>query len=130
MNIIEELRDKLKIKLFTAVSAIMGMIGLGTVAYHYLENWTWAQSFYFSVVTLTTVGYGDLHPTTDASRVFTASFILVGVGIMLASLGTIASSYLKMTERQSILTQEKKLKKKADKLHETQMEKDNEETDD
>ena len=112
MKMLELLQVQLRVRLATAFGAIAAMIGLGTGAYHYLENWTWAQAFYFSVTTLTTVGYGDLHPTSDASRMFTAIFILIGVGIMLASLGTIASSYMKMTERQSMLAHEKRLKKK------------------
>ncbi len=111
MKMLEVLQIQLRIRLITAFSAITAMVGLGTVAYSYLENWTWAQSLYFSVTTLTTVGYGDLAPTTDASRIFTAAYILVGVGIMLASLGTIASSYMKMAERQSMLAHEKRLRR-------------------
>ena len=36
-------------------------IGVGSVFYHFIENWSWIDSIYFSVITLTTVGYGDLH---------------------------------------------------------------------
>ena len=112
MDVLIELQGKLKHQILFALSAITGMIGLGTAAYCYLEDWTIAQAFYFSVVTLTTVGYGDLHPTTDVSRVFTAAYILVGVGIMLASLGIIATNYLKLAERQAMLAHERRLKKK------------------
>lgn len=66
--------------------------------FHFLEDWTWAESFYFSVATLTTVGYGDIHPTSDASRVATAIFILVGVGIVIAALSRIGSRYLATQE--------------------------------
>ena len=48
-------------------------------------------SFYFSVATLTTVGYGDLHPTYDLSRVFTAFYLLFGVGTTLAAITVIAT---------------------------------------
>jgi voltage-gated potassium channel len=85
--------SKLKIQVSAAISALLTILIVGTVVYRYLENWTWVQSFYFSVVTLTTVGYGDLHPTTDISRLFTAFFILSGVAITLTSLGVIGSSY-------------------------------------
>jgi hypothetical protein len=68
--------------------------------YHLLEDWSWAQSFYFTVATLTTVGYGDIHPTSDISRVFTAFFILAGVGIVIAALTRIGSQYLSHQERQ------------------------------
>ena len=112
MRLLDELRDALRFRVITALSAISGMIALGTGAYHYLENWTWPQCFYFSVVTLTTVGYGDIHPTTDASRMFTAAYVLVGVGVMLVSLTTIATSYLKIMERETLLDHEKQLRRR------------------
>jgi uncharacterized membrane protein YccC len=77
-----------------AVSSLASLIGIGTVLYKYLEDWTWIQSFYFSVVTLATVGYGDLHPTTDGARLFTAFYILLGVAMAVSALAVIGSSYL------------------------------------
>ena len=71
---------------------------MGTVVYHALEHWSWTVSFYFSVCTLTTVGYGDYVPTTDASRLFTAIYVLVGVSILFGALGLIGASYLKRGE--------------------------------
>ena len=59
----------------------------------------WIQSFYFSVVTLTTVGYGDLHPTTEVFRLFTALFVLLGVAIVLVSLGIIWKNHIERRER-------------------------------
>lgn len=78
----------------SASFAIITLIGFGTWAFHLIEKWTWAESFYFSVATLTTVGYGDIHPTTDGSRVFTAIYILLGVGVVIAALTRIGSNYL------------------------------------
>jgi len=91
---------KFKTSVMSAVFSISVLIGFGTWAFHLLEEWTWAESFYFSVATLTTVGYGDIHPTTDSSRVFTAIFILVGVGIVIAALTSIGSRYLNTQEKE------------------------------
>ena len=41
------------------------IISFGTVFYHYVEGWSWIDSAYFSVITLTTIGYGDFSPVTD-----------------------------------------------------------------
>ncbi len=77
------------------LSATMGllivMIGIGTVLFRSLEDWTWVQSFYFTVVTLTTVGYGDLAPSSDVSRLATALFILVGVAIVVSALSIVGN---------------------------------------
>lgn len=66
-----------------ALSAI-AVIAVGTVFYTLVEGWTPVQSLYFCVVTLATVGYGDLHPTTELSQLFTVAYILTGIGIIAA----------------------------------------------
>ena len=62
---------------------------IGTVTYHYLEEWTWLDSFYFSFITLTTIGYGDFAPTTDAGKIFTIIYIIIGVGVILSFINTL-----------------------------------------
>jgi len=64
-----------------ALSAI-GIIALGSVVYMLLEHWGPVDAVYFCVVTLATVGYGDLHPTTAAGKIFTVVYILGGLGII------------------------------------------------
>src|SRR5262245_26978323 len=68
-----------------ALTAV-GTIAFGTIAYMFLEHWTPVQALYFSVVTLATVGFGDLHPTTEVSQLFTVGYILAGFGILAAFL--------------------------------------------
>jgi voltage-gated potassium channel Kch len=60
------------------------MVGVGTIAYHFLEGWSFVDSLYFSVVTLATVGFGDLTPTTVPAKLFTVGYIVVGIGIVAA----------------------------------------------
>jgi len=90
----EEQKPHTAARKIVAVSALFLLIIIGTISYHYFEDWTWIQSFYFTVSTLATVGYGDLHPTTDNTRLFTAFFILAGVSIAVAALSIIGSSYI------------------------------------
>lgn len=71
---------------------------IGTFLFHEIENWTYAQSFYYSVATLTTVGYGDFTPTTDLNRVITALYMLIGVTITLGAFGYIGSNYITRKE--------------------------------
>ncbi len=65
----------------------------GTLIYHSLENWSLVDSFYFTATTLTTIGYGDLVPTSDFSKLVTVAFALSGVASFLYALGVLASHY-------------------------------------
>ena len=58
------------------------MIVLGSVVYMFLEGWTPVDALYFSVAALATVGFGDLHPTADAAKLFTVVYIVAGLGIL------------------------------------------------
>jgi voltage-gated potassium channel len=58
------------------------LLVVGAVVYHQLLRLSWVNAFYFCTVTLTTVGYGDITPNTDASKIFTIFYILVGVGVI------------------------------------------------
>ncbi|MGM0385500.1 MAG: potassium channel family protein [Actinomycetota bacterium] len=57
---------------------------LGMVVYSILEGWSLLDSLYFSVISLATVGYGDLTPTTPLSKAFTIVYVLNGIAILLA----------------------------------------------
>jgi hypothetical protein len=59
------------------------IIGIGAALYHWLEGWDWLDSVYFVVITLTTVGYGDLHPTTPATKIITIFYGLNGIILIL-----------------------------------------------
>ena len=61
-----------------ALPVVVGVLLVsGTMFYWSVEDWTLVQSLYFSVVTLATVGYGDLTPTSDFSRIFTIIYTAV-----------------------------------------------------
>ena len=78
-----------------ALPVVAGALVLtGTIFYWRFEDWSLIQSFYFCIVTLTTVGYGDLSPTTDATQLFTVVYILTGFGVLVALLTSVAQQYL------------------------------------
>ena len=73
------------------------VLGLGTVVYRILEDWSWVDAFYFSSVTLTTVGFGDLSPTTTASKLFTVFYIFTGISLI----GALLNEFLKRHARRA-----------------------------
>ncbi len=88
----------LRTQLIAAVGALLALVSIGTVVYHVLEKWSWVVSFYFSVCTLTTVGYGDYYPTSDLTRLFTAAYVLVGVIIAFGAFGMIGAGYVRRSQ--------------------------------
>tara|TARA_Y100000034_G_scaffold4746_1_gene5506 strand:+ start:594 stop:866 length:273 start_codon:yes stop_codon:yes gene_type:complete len=66
------------------ISTVIVTLLIGTLFYNFVEGWNVLDSMYFSVITLTTVGYGDLVPITDAGKIFTMFYVLIGIGIIFA----------------------------------------------
>jgi voltage-gated potassium channel Kch len=82
MNLKEARRVANTFKLLFIAS--LSMIGFGVLFYSYTEGWSKIDALYFSVVSLTTVGYGDLTPATQSGRLFTVFYLLAGIGIIAA----------------------------------------------
>ena len=53
---------------------------IGIVGYHFIEDWSLFDSLYMTVISLTTVGFGETHPMTQAGKSFTMLLIITGVG--------------------------------------------------
>ncbi|ODS36736.1 hypothetical protein BEH94_04265 [Candidatus Altiarchaeales archaeon WOR_SM1_SCG] len=92
-------------EIFIIVSVFLILIFIGTAAYHFIEGWTYIDSFYFAVSTLTTVGYGDIVPSTNGSKIFTAFYVLVGVSMFFYGLFSIGEHFVKIriTEIEQIM---------------------------
>ncbi|MCA1557004.1 MAG: potassium channel protein [Acidobacteria bacterium] len=66
--------------------AIAFVLACGTIGFHLIEGWSWADSLYTATQTVTTVGYGDITPQTPAGRFFSVIFMIAGVGTVLYAL--------------------------------------------
>ena len=69
------------------LAVVILLLVAGTLFYHFYEHWSWVNAYYFCVVTLATVGYGDLTPHTDLGKIFTTFYIMSGVGVITTFLG-------------------------------------------
>ena len=83
---------------YILLSLAITVVILGTVVFHLLEKWSWIDSLYFTVITLATVGYGDLTPTTPVGKLFAVIFVISGVGIFLAFLNKVMERRVKRSE--------------------------------
>jgi len=72
--------------------AVLGALAIGTLVFHVLEGWSILDSLYVTAQTVTTVGFGDLAPSTVAGRLFATFFMMVGVGVVLYALTTTVQS--------------------------------------
>lgn len=74
---------------------VSGFVALsGAVAMMLLEGWAFIDALYFAVVSMATVGYGDLAPVTVAGKLFTMGFLVVGIGIFVLTVGAIAEAII------------------------------------
>lgn len=94
-----EERERLRSSVFLSVSALSVLVIIGMVVMHHLEGWSWISSFYFSVTTLATVGFGDLHPTHELSRLFLAFYVITGVTVALSAMTIVGRNYFEFIER-------------------------------
>jgi len=76
------------------LAALLLLFAFGTAGYMVIEGWGFLDSFYMMVITITTVGFGEVHPLTDAGRVFTIILALLGVGTAFYILTSIVQATL------------------------------------
>ena len=65
--------------------------GIGTLGFQYIEGWNWFDALYMSVITLSTVGFGEVHPLSNEGRAFVICFMALGLGSFLFALTQVGS---------------------------------------
>ena len=78
---------------FRALLVIFAILLLsGTVFYRNVEGWSTLDAMYFSIVAITTVGFGDFSPETSVGKVLTMVYLLVGIGVTVSLVAKIATA--------------------------------------
>jgi K+ transport systems, NAD-binding component len=87
---------------------------VGLCVFMFVEGWSFIESFYMMVITLSTVGFGEIHPLSDRARLLTAIIIIAGVG----NFAYIVSSFSRMLVDGHLnkLLWRRKVQKRIDKL--------------
>ena len=101
-------------RVFYIAACLAGIAVIGTIGYTLIEEWDVVDSFYMTIITLTTVGYGEVRELSLAGRMFTVALLLVGVGMVFYGAATIAEA--RFEERIRQIFGRRKLVKELDKL--------------
>jgi voltage-gated potassium channel len=75
-------------------TALAALFGLGTVGFHFIEGWPWFDSFYMVLITVTTIGYSEVHPLSHSGVIFNVFVIIIGVGLVFLLIGVLAQALL------------------------------------
>lgn len=103
------LRFQLFKRLYYAIGILIVIVILGTLGYMLVMGWGLIDSFYMTVITLSTVGFGEVHGLTEAGRLFTSFLIITSFGIFAYAI-TSLTKYIIGGEYRIYLNQYKSLK--------------------
>lgn len=78
---------------------LVGVIFTGTVFFRFQEGWSWVDSYFFTVVTISTVGYGSLVPATALGKIGATVLIFTGLGVFAVAIQQIAAESLEKHEK-------------------------------
>jgi len=95
-------------RLRLAATLFTSLIVIGTAGYHYIERWNLLDSIFMTVITLSGVGFGEVHALTQAGMIFTIFVIVIGVGTVgwaLVTVFEVLTSEQLMRENEKLKTQ-------------------------
>lgn len=103
LDIFDEDLNEMKNNLFHTCILIVFVVVVGWASMVLIEGWNVGDSFYWSVVTITTVGFGDIVPTTKGGKIFTMVYGLVGCAVLAQGLNSLVAYPLTKKSKQSEL---------------------------
>ncbi|OBX23001.1 voltage-gated potassium channel [Gelidibacter algens] len=104
----------LRSKIYTAIALSILVLAIGVIGFRMLSNYSWIDALYMTVITITTVGFGEVQPLDDQSKIFTVFLILTSVVILGYAIAVI-TEYILSKNNFEELTQ-RKMQKKIDGL--------------
>ncbi|WP_146345410.1 potassium channel family protein [Phaeobacter marinintestinus] len=88
----------IKLKPSTIIVSLLAVVAGSTVFFHIVEGWSWIDSYFFTMVTISTVGYGQLVPATIVGKLATTALIFVGLGVFAVAIQQFAFYHMRKRE--------------------------------
>ena len=88
-------------KVVKAIAGFLGILVAGVVGYMYFENINFVDALYMTIITVSTVGYGDMVPVHISGKIFTVFMVLCGVGYVMYMFSKIMETVVEGGLRQS-----------------------------
>ena len=86
----------LRRRFLTIAGVLLSATLIGTLGFHLVEGWPLFDAFYMTLITLTTVGFGEVHPLSPQGRVFASFVMLVGVATVFVSFAILGDTLLRL----------------------------------
>lgn len=86
----------LKRRFLTIAGVLVSAMLVGTAGFRLIEGWPLFDAFYMTLITLTTVGYGEVHPLSFHGRWFASFLMLVGVATVFVSFAILGDTLLRL----------------------------------
>ncbi|MGJ8667705.1 MAG: potassium channel family protein [Patiriisocius sp.] len=101
-------------KIYFALFLLVAVFGAGVIGYRYISDYSWVNAFYMTVITITTVGFGEVQPLNDMDKLFTSILILSSIFIVAFSISVITEHILSKNNIGNL--REKRAHKMIDKM--------------
>lgn len=88
----------IQLKPSTIIMSLLAVVTASTVFFHIVEGWSWIDSYFFTMVTISTVGYGELVPATVIGKLATTALIFVGLGVFAVAIQQFAFYHMRKRE--------------------------------
>lgn len=87
----QQLRYTYLKRIYINIGLIIFSFSFGIFGFALLEGYTWIDAVYMTIITLSTVGYGEVEKLSEHGKIFTSVFIVINIGIFAYALSTIVS---------------------------------------
>jgi len=99
-------------KFYTTIFLLFALVFVGVLGFKIISHYSWIDALYMTVITITTVGFGEVHPLDDTAKLFTIFLILAGVVILGYALSVITEYIFSKNNFEEL--KQKKMQKKID----------------